>query len=114
MTDQWIIAPPDGCTCLPDGRHELAWVVGPDGEQWPIIRDTEVTGIQRIPIGAAMTARIAPHETTAPLNSWWRARLATAGMRRGRPRLDGRPCRTPVSRPGAACHHHRNHDTPHR
>jgi hypothetical protein len=107
MSEPWIIAPPASCTCI-DEHHDLVWAVSPGGEQWPIIRDTEVTGLHTMPVGAAATTRVAPHENIGPLNPSWRLRITLASIRCGRPRQDGQPCRTHVGRPGVACHHHRD------
>ena len=45
------------------------------------------------------------HERTGPLPATYRHRLAQ--HRCGQPRLDGRPCRTPVAVVGQTCGHHR-------
>jgi len=47
------------------------------------------------------------HEQTGPLPESYQRRLAQP--RCGQPRLDGRPCRTPVARSGLTCANHANH-----
>ncbi len=46
-----------------------------------------------------------PHEQTGPLPESYQRRLAQP--RCGRPRVDGKPCRTPVAVVGQTCGHHR-------
>ena len=51
----------------------------------------------------------ATHERLGPLpESWWR-RIRETPIRCGRPRGDGKPCRTPVTHNNAAC---RRHESP--
>jgi hypothetical protein len=95
-----------GCACI-DDDHQLVWVVSASGELWPIIRDLTITETTWVALGAAHTTRLAPHEADGPLNSWWRGRITRAPLLCGRPtRTTGRPCRAPVTRPGAACSQH--------
>jgi len=106
--------------------YHLAETVGPDGDRWPIICDERVTEPQTIPLRPEhfLADEVATHELGGPLPADVQARLdavtahsrpvdAPAGNRPdmprcGRPRRDGGPCRTPVTRPGEACWNHRD------
>lgn len=48
-----------------------------------------------------------PHEQLGPLPDRYRLGVRCTPIRCGRPTATGRPCRTPVHRPGDGCHWHR-------
>lgn len=80
--------------------HELqaGVAVRPDGSEWLWLL---------VPGGDLDDTPRGPwpdHERTGPLPATYRHRLAQ--HRCGQPRLDGRPCRTPVARSGLTCAHH--------
>lgn len=71
------------------GGSESAWLLSPDGN------------------GSGAAPPTPPHERLGPLPLAIAARLARPVQPRcGRPRRDGAPCGTYVSRHGAACAHH--------
>lgn len=57
--------------------------------------------------GVDLGNRLPPHELHGPLPADVAHRVASVPIRCGRPRADGRPCRSPVARPGDACAWHR-------
>jgi hypothetical protein len=94
---RWLIAESTDCTCL-DDRYELAWAISDDGEQWPIIRDRDMTGPQWVPLGADCPIGWPAHERTGSLWGF---------LRCGRPTHAGTPCQTRVRRLDEPCAAHR-------
>jgi hypothetical protein len=109
MTDHddhayWLRVPSLECTCL-DEDYELGWAIDPNGDTWPAIFDTDLTGRTPVLFGAPILAA-APHEALGRLPAEYRERL---GLRHrcGRPTsTTGRPCRTIVEHHGEACTWH--------
>lgn len=81
--------------CLGDGWHAGVGI-GPDGTSWPwiVAPDTDEPGHRVIPA----------HEQLGPLPALYRHRISQ--HRCGRPRRDGKPCRTPVAHQGLTCANH--------
>lgn len=84
------------------GQHEYfaAVCVADDGSEWLWLVSKTELGKGNPAHGNGQQ----PHEKLGRLPDWVRARI---WLRCGRSCQDGRPCRARVSRPGAACHHHR-------
>jgi hypothetical protein len=84
--------------CLGGGWHAGVGV-GPGGDCWPwLIHPDDDTPAQHV---------VPPHEQLGPLPALYRHRLDQ--HRCGRPRRDGKPCRTPVARSGLTCANHHTH-----
>lgn len=95
--------------CLPTGVHAAVCITSTGGTAlWLIahhgrIRDEDTVGCACL--------ECAPHEhPDQPVPDVMRARLA-APPRCGRPTATGEPCRTFVTRPGAACRWHTDRTT---
>ena len=104
MNMDFIDAERTACLCDVGGaEYVAATVVAPTGESNLIL-------VRYDALGTDATYRSdcpsAPHEQCGPLPAHWQARITRALVRCGRPTKAGAPCRTPVTRAGAACGWH--------
>lgn len=80
--------------------YTLAWNVGPDGGQWPVLVDQRQHEAQFVPSSPDQFRSLAPHELTGRLPEPFRQ------FRCGAPTRTGRPCKAAVAGPGERCGHH--------
>lgn len=78
----------------------LAWNVGPEGDQWPMLVDDRVSEVTPVPCQPAHFRDLAPHELDGQLPTEFQQFWC------GAPARTGRPCRKRVAFPGDRCYHH--------
>jgi hypothetical protein len=87
--------------CLGNG-WDLVELVDDNGDRWPWISPHHVPASG---VDGCACHECAPHEQTGPMGAWHVADLMAA--RCGRPRSNGRPCRSRVRERGEPCYWHR-------
>lgn len=86
--------------------YTLAWNIGPDGGQWPVLVDQRQHEAQFVPSSPDQFRSIAPHEMAGRLPDEFRQ------FRCGARTHSGRACRASVPAPGERCRHHPTPVTP--